>query len=84
MRDVVSIFAPFFPGMAGRQPISGFIEQFADQRAAAPGYPSLAGRGGGTELLLDLVPSGAIEDAGTLIAYYRYRAFQPRTPTKTA
>src|SRR3954452_20305838 len=61
-RDVVPIFAPFFPGMAGRQSISGFIEEFADQRAAAPGYPSVAGRRGGTELLLDLVPAGAIED----------------------
>src|SRR5437763_13787248 len=48
--------------MAGRQSISGFIEEFADQRGDAPGYPSVAGRGGGTELLLDLVPGGAIED----------------------
>src|SRR5437763_17202673 len=48
--------------MAGRQSISGFIEEFADQRADAPGYPSVAGRRGGTEPLLDLVPGGAIED----------------------
>jgi hypothetical protein len=42
--------------------MSGFIEEFADQRADAPGYPSVAGRRGGTELLLDVVPAGAIED----------------------